>query len=76
MYSVIKSKFKINIFIDKKRVTRPSFFKRHWLCPNHKHDRMDNVLEIMVGLMIVGLIRRTQNTAVFVTNRTYSNSIA
>lgn len=29
----------------------PSFFKRYWfLCPNHKHKRMDNAAEIMVTL--------------------------
>ncbi|CAO0791411.1 unnamed protein product [Mucor circinelloides] len=29
----------------------PNFFKRYWfLCPNHKHKRMDNAVEIMVKL--------------------------
>ncbi|KAF1797532.1 hypothetical protein FB192DRAFT_1334874 [Mucor lusitanicus] len=29
----------------------PNFFKRYWfLCPNHKHKRMDNAVEIMVNL--------------------------
>jgi hypothetical protein len=29
----------------------PNFFKKYWfLCPNHKHDRMDNAVEIMVNL--------------------------
>ncbi|KAI8879488.1 hypothetical protein K501DRAFT_146722, partial [Backusella circina FSU 941] len=29
----------------------PSFFKRYWfLCPNHKPERMDNAVEIMVDL--------------------------
>ncbi|KAI8644766.1 hypothetical protein BD408DRAFT_441533 [Parasitella parasitica] len=29
----------------------PNFFKKYWfLCPNHKHKRMDNTAEIMVTL--------------------------
>ena len=29
----------------------PSFFKRYWfLCPNHKPERMDNAVEIMIDL--------------------------
>jgi hypothetical protein len=42
----------------------PKFFKKYWyLCPNHKHDRMDNTVEVMVQLnkkMIELMVRRKQ----------------
>lgn len=73
---VIKRSLRLNclqnencIFI----VTGPNFFfKRYWfLYLNLERDKMNNQLEIMAGASIVGLICRTQNTAVFTTNRTY-----
>jgi hypothetical protein len=42
----------------------PSFFRRYWfLCPNHKRNRMDNTVDILVGLgkhMIQLMTRRKQ----------------
>lgn len=42
----------------------PKFFKKYWfLCPNHKHERMDNTVEVMVELnkkMIQLMAKRKQ----------------
>ncbi|KAI9250397.1 hypothetical protein EDC94DRAFT_527109 [Helicostylum pulchrum] len=51
----------------------PNFFKRYWfLCPNHKHDRMDNALEIMVGLGKKMIQLMTQRKQMYIERDLYS----
>lgn len=51
----------------------PSFFKRYWfLCPNHKHDRMDNTVELMVSLGKSMIQLMTERKQMYIERELYS----